>query len=116
MNLLGSAGDSKHKDSYWITLDAALTGPGELPMLTYRSRLDSALRDLGKLDYEITTSLDRLRCDLTTETYDHLHGQISALIEPEIKTAVAGLAKALGNASTLMDELISEPPSAQFRD
>ena len=115
MNLFSSTTDRTRNTDYWHELDVPAVDAGELAMLNLRSRLDNALQNLGKLDYDLKSSLDRMRCDLITETHDHLHGQVAGLVEPEIQAAMAQLAGAISNARQLIDELVADSPDAPVR-
>ena len=112
MNLLSPTTERKQEKDYWLALDGKATDAGELAMLTLGAKLEGALQGLGKLDYSLKSSLDRLRCDLTTETHDHLHGHVVGLIEPEIQEAVANLANVIERAKYLIDELVADAPGS----
>jgi hypothetical protein len=115
MNLFTSANDREHEEDYWLMLDPQAADAGELAMRALRSKLDNALQDLGRLDYALKSSLERMRCDLITETHDHLHGHVAGLVEPEIKAAVANLAEVIGKARYLIDELAADTSSAPVK-
>jgi hypothetical protein len=115
MNLFTAANNQKPERDHWLALDAPAVDAGELAMLTLRSKLDNALQDLGRLDYGLKSSLDRMRCDLVTETHDDLHGHVAGLVEPEIKAAVANLAEVIGKARFLIDELVADTSSTPVK-
>jgi len=107
MDLFNSFRVSNDEPEYWVMLDQTCLAPDLLPLAGFRNKLDRALNDLGRLDYDLKTSLSRLCCDLTAETHGHLHGYVSEIVQPELAKAISGLEEAITMAKSLTDEVIS---------
>lgn len=100
------AKSSSHE--HWVAIEASThTTEREPSLCRLNQRLDAALADLGRIDYQLSSAFARLRADVRAETYDDLHCQVSQAIEPGLRAAVAKLADEIARARELADEVIA---------
>ena len=83
----------------------SLTGDNQLTSLdTFRRRLNRALGDLGRVDINIKTALDKLSTDLSRNEAEGLPTDLSEQLEADLTAAIASLADALGRACDRAEE------------
>ena len=84
----------------------SLTEDNHLTSLdTFRRRLDRALGDLGRVDINLKTALDKLSTDLSRNNVDGLPNNLSEQMEADLTAAIGCLADALVRARDLTDEV-----------
>ena len=98
--------DSREQD-HWIMLDNAQPDPHLLPLGGFNRKLKRSLNELGRLDYNLKISLEKLRSELNEDTHDCLHARVAELIQPELSRAMQDLTKAITRAQQLTEEVIS---------
>ncbi|MGI9291667.1 MAG: hypothetical protein ACR2QG_10380, partial [Gammaproteobacteria bacterium] len=69
-------------------------------------KLERSLTELGRLDYDLKTSLEKLRSDIDEDTHDCLHSRVAELIQPELTRAMSDLAGAITSAHRLTKDVI----------
>ena len=69
------------------------------------TKLDAALADLGRINYELDGAVARLITDLEAESYDCLPVQLMQRTSPGISAALAQLVAEIRAAKELANEL-----------
>jgi len=113
VNLLNSTRDKQEQPGYWIMLGSHGATPDQQALRQLGQKLELALDELGHIDYQLSGTLAKLRCDLHFETHDNLNGQVSQLVEPAIRQAMMVLADELNKAKTLTEEVIANNASSK---
>jgi hypothetical protein len=98
--------ESREQD-HWTMLDNAQPDRHLLPLEGFSHKLKRSLNELGRLDYDLKISLEKLRSELNEDTHDCLHARVAELIQPELSRAMQDLTKAITRAQQLTDEVIS---------
>jgi hypothetical protein len=98
--------DSKEAD-HWIMLENVQPDPHLLPLAGFSTKLKRSLNELGRLDYALKVSLEKLRSEIDEDTHDCLHARVAELIQPELSTAMQDLTEAITRARKLTDDVIS---------
>jgi hypothetical protein len=103
-----SMGNTNRKEAdHWIMLENAQPDPHLLPLAGFNTKLKRSLNDLGRLDYDLKISLEKLRSDLDEDTHDCLHARVAELIQPELSKAMQDLTEAICRARKLTEDVIS---------
>ena len=80
---------------------------------TFRRRLNRALGDLGRVDVNLKTALDKLSTDLLRNPGEALPAGLGVQMEADLIAAIRCLADALVRAREFTDEVaasVSSPP------
>ena len=110
MNLFGNRFPDNKQDSepdHWEVLDQAQPDPHLMPLVAFNRKLNRSLNKLGRLDYGLKTSLDKLRSDLDGDTHDCLHARVAEVIQPELEKAMIDLTEAIKRARQLTEDVIA---------
>jgi hypothetical protein len=113
MNLLNSNHENLEDSGHWVMLDPHRDTPGQQALRQFCHKLDSALVELGHIDYQLSCMLAKLKCDLTVETHDDLNGRVALLVEAGIRQAMTNLADELIKAKSLTDDVIADNVSTK---
>jgi len=108
MNLFNCERVEAENSDHWVMIDPGVAASNPKPLRRLNQKLRTALDDLGRIEYQLNNALTRLRCDLTMETHDNLHGRISEEVSPGIRHAIASLADELDRARRLTSEIVSD--------
>jgi hypothetical protein len=108
MNLLDNKRENSEPPEHWVMLDTHLAKPDQQALRQLKQKLGLALDELGHIDYQLSGTLAKLRCDLTIDSHDNLNGQVSQLLEPGIRRAMMVLADELNKAKALTEEVIAD--------
>jgi len=102
-----SKNSNEREGDHWVMLDNVQPDPRLLPLDTFSRKLRRSLSELGRLDYELKSSLDRLRSDIDEDTHDCLHTRVAELIQPELNKAMCELTEAITRARELTDDVVA---------
>ena len=94
--------DSDH----WEMLDQTQPDPHLMPLDAFKRKLERSLSELGRLDYDLKSSLEKLRSDIDEDTHDCLHARVAELIQPELSRAMSDLTEAISSARELTKDVI----------
>jgi len=108
MNLLNSNREDLEDSGHWVMLDTRTETPDQQALRQFCQKLDSALVELGHIDYQLSGMLAKLRCDPTIETHDDLNGRVAQLVETGIRQAMTNLADELNKAKSLTNDVIAD--------
>ena len=106
MNLLNDSREDLEDSGHWVALDAHGETPDQQALRQLRQKLELALDELGHIDYQLSGTLAKIRCDLSIDTHDNLSGQVAQLVEAGIRQAMTNLADELNKAKSLTVEVI----------
>lgn len=111
MELFSAVRDTQNGGELWWPLDSAVP----LPWQRLNTKLDAALADLGRINYELDAAVARLITDLDAESYDCLPVQLMQRTGPGISAALAKLVTEISAAKALAHEL-STVDSGDYSD
>ena len=108
MSFFGSMSTKSTSQEHWVPIEASNHATErEQSFCLLNQRLDAALSDLGRIDYQLSAAFARLRADVSAETHDNLQGQVSQALEPGLRAAIAQLAGEITKAMQIADEVIA---------
>lgn len=108
MNLMSDKRENEDQSEHWVMLDSHAAMPDHQALRQLKHKLELVLDELGHIDYRLSGTLARLRCDLTIETHDNLNSQIAQMVEPGIRQAMMLLADELNKAKEITEEVIAD--------
>ena len=112
MSIFGSIRGKSTADDHWVPIEPSRHIVEQEPLCLLEQRLESALADLGRMDYQLGNAIARLRTDIATETHDNLHAHVSQLIEPGLRSAITQLADEIARAKNLTKEVVANSGNA----
>ncbi len=101
MELFSAVRDTRNGNERSRFLDSAVP----LPWQRLNTKLDAALADLGRINYELDNAVARLITDLEAESYDCLPVQLMQRTGPGISAALAQLVAEIRAAKELAHQL-----------
>ena len=93
------------KDYHWTSVDSLAVTPEKARLQLFSQKLDTALMDLGRIDYQLKSSLSQLSGGQIRESYDDLPVQVAQLVSPGVQNALANLADEITKAKEIADEI-----------
>ena len=108
MNLMSDKRENEDQSEHWVMLDPCVATRDHKALRQLKQKLELVLDELGHIDYQLSGTLVRLRCDLTIETHDNLNAQVAQMVEPGIRQAMMLLADELNKARELTEEVIAD--------
>jgi hypothetical protein len=89
----------------WIACDLSDADPEKRKLGVFSQKLESALNDLGRIDYQLHNALVQLNSCQAIDSYDALNIRIVQTVSPGIQRALAALVDEIRSAKGIADEL-----------
>ena len=93
------------KDYHWTSFDSLAAAPEKSQLQLFSQKLDGALMDLGRIDYQLKNALAQLSGTQVKQSYDDLPVQVAQVVSPGVQKALANLAGEITKAKEIADEI-----------
>ena len=93
------------KDYHWTSFDSLAVTPEKSQLQLFSQKLDVALMDLGRIDYQLKNALAQLSGGQLSDSYDDLPVQVAQVVSPGVQQALANLAAEITKAKEIADEI-----------
>jgi hypothetical protein len=105
MDIANSARIDSNTDYHWTSFDSLAVTPEKSQLQLFSQKLDSALLNLGRIDYQLKNALAQLSGGQVRASYDDLPVQVAQVVSPGVQKALANLAVEITKAKEIADEI-----------